>query len=94
MVVIWLIGSAFYYRVENFSIVDSLYFAATTLTTVGFGDLHPHTVLGKAFTVVYVFIGLGVVLFVMTQIGRYYVETRFEQLKRIRNRHKAKKGEK
>jgi len=91
VLIIWLIGSLFYYEVEKFSIVDSFYFAATTLTTVGFGDLHPRTTLGKMFTVAYVFMGLGVVLFVLTQFGRYYVEAQFEDMQRHRRRLKRKK---
>jgi hypothetical protein len=37
------------------------YFSATTLTTVGFGDLAPETALGKLCTVIYIFVDLGVI---------------------------------
>ena len=76
---ILLVGTVFYYKFEHFTLVDSFYFAATTLTTVGFGDLHPKTTVGKLFTVGYVFAGLGVVLFVLTQVGRYYLEMGFKR---------------
>lgn len=82
VIVIWLIGAIFYYNVEHFSLLDSFYFAATTLTTVGFGDLHPATDAGKIFTVFYVFVGLGVVLYVLTLMGRYYVDREFRTRKR------------
>lgn len=81
VIVIWLVGAIFYYNVEHFSLLDSFYFAATTLTTVGFGDLHPTTPMGKIFTVAYVFVGLGVVLYVLTLLGRYYLEREFRTRK-------------
>jgi hypothetical protein len=87
---IWLIGGIFYYKMEHFSLVDSFYFAATTLTTVGFGDLHPKTTIGKVFTVWYVFVGLGLVLYVLTQVGRYYLDRTFTGSQRLRNRNPNK----
>ena len=34
----------------------------TTLTTVGLGDFTPQTGLGKAFTIIYVLAGVGLIL--------------------------------
>ena len=56
-----LTGTIFYRSVEGWSIVDAFYFSATTLTTVGLGDLAPVTTFGKLFTVVYIFAGLGLI---------------------------------
>jgi voltage-gated potassium channel len=62
LVVLLLVGgTAFYSVVEGWSLLDALYFSATTLTTVGFGDLAPKTALGKLCTVLYIFIGLGII---------------------------------
>jgi hypothetical protein len=47
---------------RRWSVVDAFYFSATTLTTVGLGDLTPKTTIGKLFTVVYIFAGLGIIL--------------------------------
>ena len=39
--------------------IDAFYFCVITLTTIGYGDLTPKTAMGKLFTVVYIFVGLG-----------------------------------
>jgi voltage-gated potassium channel len=54
-------GTAFYSLVEGWSPLDAFYFSATTLTTVGFGDLAPQTAIGKLCTVIYIFVGLGII---------------------------------
>ena len=61
MVSLLVSGTTFFTLVEGWSVLDSFYFSVTTLTTVGFGDPAPATALGKIFTIVYIFVGLGVI---------------------------------
>ena len=61
-------GTAFYSLWEGWSIVDSLYFCAMSLATVGYGDLVPETDVGKVFTVVYVLGGIGTLVAFFTSL--------------------------
>lgn len=63
-------GTIFYSQVEGWSWVDALYFSATTLSTVGLGDISPVTQLGKIFTVLYIFVGVGVFAALLSQFAR------------------------
>ena len=44
---------------EHFSSLDALYFIVSTISTVGFGDLHPATVAGKILVILIILTGVG-----------------------------------
>jgi hypothetical protein len=54
-------GAIFYHFVEDLKWLDAFYFCTITLTTVGYGDITPHTDAGKLFTMLYVLIGIGII---------------------------------
>jgi len=43
------------------SIPRSIYWAIVTMTTVGFGDIHPHTDLGQFFALILMILGYGII---------------------------------
>ena len=59
-------GAVGFYLIEGWSILDSLYVAAQTVTTVGYGDLTPATRNGRIFSTVFMLAGVGVVLYALT----------------------------
>ncbi len=91
-------GAAFYYYVEQWNFLDALYFSTTTMTTVGYGDLTPHTDAGKMFTIVYIFLGVGIVLYSLSLFAAHFVERReefwLERLGRIKLQHPSTLWEK
>jgi len=58
--------------------IDALYFTVVTLTTIGYGDLHPTTDLSKIFTIFFVFAGVSFILgflnFIVSRTVRERVE--------------------
>jgi len=59
-------GAAGFYLIEGWSILDSLYVAVQTVTTVGYGDRTPATQNGRIFSTVFMLAGVGVVLYALT----------------------------
>jgi len=64
-------GTLFYHAIEKWRWLDSLYFSVTTLTTVGYGDIAPATDAGKIFTIIYIFVGVGVILGFINTVARH-----------------------
>jgi hypothetical protein len=61
VLLVLVLGVVFYSLTEDWSLADSLYFTAIALTTIGFGDLAPTTTFSRLFTVVYAFMGVGLI---------------------------------
>jgi voltage-gated potassium channel len=59
-------GAIGFHLIEGWSILDSLYAAAQTVTTVGYGDVTPATRNGRLFAMLFMLAGVGVVLYALT----------------------------
>ncbi len=70
------IGAAFYNYAEGWNWVDSIYFAISTLTTIGFGDLHPTHSISRVFMIFYMLIGIPIMFYTITMLGVYSIEKR------------------
>jgi len=81
--ILLIVGTVFYSSYEGWSYIDSFYFSVVTLATVGYGDLHPTTTVTKLFTVAYIFIGVGLGLYIFSTLARSFVEGRDKRIKRI-----------
>ena len=85
-------GTFAYNIIEGWTYVDSLYFTAMTVTTVGYGDLVPSTDASKLFTVFFSLTGISIVLVIMVTIGGdYYKKERRAFGYRINQYLEAKK---
>ncbi len=76
VVFLLLLGSVVYHYFEGFSWIDSFYFTAMTITTIGYGDHVPTMPFTKLFTVFIAFAGVGLVFYTITTLATEYVERR------------------
>ena len=61
---------------EGWGWIDSFYFSVISLTTVGYGDLFPTSDISKIFTIVYLFMGIGILLGLINLIAKDRMEKR------------------
>jgi voltage-gated potassium channel len=76
MVFLFFGGSFFYSKVEGWRMLDAMYFSATTMTTVGYGDISPKTDLGRLFTIFYLFASVGIAVYGLSLFAAHFVEVR------------------
>jgi voltage-gated potassium channel len=63
------------------SIIDSMWWAVVTLTTVGYGDVYPTTGGGKVFTAIVTLIGVGLIAIPSGLLASVLTEARVERQK-------------
>jgi voltage-gated potassium channel Kch len=73
-------GTWAYERIEGWTFGQSFYFSVATLTTVGYGDIHPTTDASRIFTAIYILVGVGIVIAALTSIGSKYLYTQEKEL--------------
>jgi voltage-gated potassium channel len=99
--VLLTIGTIAYSFLESWSYIDSFYFTAMTITTVGYGDLVPTTDVSKLFTVFFSFTGISIALVILVSLGKSYydkerraihyrIQAYMERKKAAKNRPKRK----
>ncbi|KAK7859955.1 two-pore potassium channel 1 [Quercus suber] len=71
-------------------ILDSIYFCVVTMTTVGYGDLVPNSMLAKLLATIYVFTGMVLVGLILSQAADYIVEK--QEILLARTIYMRKKG--
>lgn len=69
-------GTAGYVAIEGWRVLDGLYMAVITLTTVGFGETHPLSDAGRLFTILYLVTGLGLAGRGLSDMARYMSDGR------------------
>jgi voltage-gated potassium channel len=73
-----LTGTIFYWRFEDWTVIEALYFCVVTLTTVGYGDFTPTTAGTQIFTIIYILTGLGVLVALLSSVAQQYLRLKAE----------------
>ena len=80
LLTVFLIGTAGFHFIEEWSFVDSFYATITTLSTVGYGDFAPETVEGKLFAVFIIIFGVGTMFYSLVLAAETFIEFRLRSL--------------
>ena len=92
LVLTWLAGVVAYEYLEGWNWVDAIYFTSATMTTVGYGDVHPATDAGKLFTAGFIWVSVSIgfyVIFTITAIRENIQQTILDTI-RVRREKRRK----
>jgi voltage-gated potassium channel len=88
LVLVLVIGTTGYVLIEGWSISDALYMTVTSITTVGYREVHDLSPAGRIFTMILLLGGVGTVFYVLTLMVAGVVEgglfVRLDQRRRAR----------
>ncbi|GKQ42395.1 ion transporter [Companilactobacillus sp. RD055328] len=69
-----VVASAIYSYAEKSTLREAFWWAATTVTTVGYGDVSPSTTAGKLAAILLMFLGIGFIGMLTSSITNYFTE--------------------
>jgi voltage-gated potassium channel len=84
LIIVILVGILGMMVFENRTLLDSFYFVVVTISTVGYGDIHPVTEAGKLLTIGIILIGVGCFVGLAATTLDLMIENR-ERATRLRN---------
>ncbi|MFC1553460.1 potassium channel family protein [candidate division KSB1 bacterium] len=67
--IVLMTGTFGFYVFEGMSFADSAYFTVVTISTVGYGDLHPITQAGKVLSIFCIVMGVGTFMAVIANVA-------------------------
>ncbi|NCF68866.1 MAG: potassium channel protein, partial [Chloroflexi bacterium] len=78
--------------IEGWNISDALYMTAITLSTVGFGEVEELSSTGRIFTVLLIFLGVGVIVYSFSFMAEYVVSINMvDEIRKRRVKNMPKK---
>lgn len=72
--------------IEGWDLLDAMWMVVITLTTIGFGEIHPLSNAGRMFTLGLIVAGVGVGTYAMSQLTTLLIEGQLPALLRERRR--------
>lgn len=87
--IIVAVGTLGYIIIEGWSPVEAFYMTVITLTTVGYGEVHPLSSVGRVFTALLIFLGVGLLAYSASVLGAFFLDGTFAYYLRRRRLNKA-----
>jgi voltage-gated potassium channel len=69
-----IIGTAWFWLVEHYALLDAAYQTTTTITTVGFGEVRPFDASARAFSILLMVFGVGAAFYTLGGVFEELVE--------------------
>lgn len=83
-----IVGTGGYMAIEGWRPIEALWMVVITLTTIGFGEIHPLSDAGRVFTLGLILSGLTIGGYVMKQVTEHIVEGKMALAFTLRRRRR------
>lgn len=80
LVSVIVFGTIGYMWIEHWSVIDGLYMTVITISSIGYGEVHKLSDTGRVFTMVLIFVGFGVVGYVLVAASRLIIEGEVQKI--------------
>jgi voltage-gated potassium channel len=74
-----LLGTLGYMFIENYPFVDAFYMTVITIATVGYGEIHPLSMMGRIFTSFLIITSFGTFAYAVSSITRFVTDGEFNR---------------
>jgi voltage-gated potassium channel len=71
IVLVLVLGTFGYAVIEEWNLLDALYMTVITVSTVGIAEVHPLSDTGRMFTILLIFVGVGVMAYCLTNLAEF-----------------------
>lgn len=82
LITVIIAGTIAFKILEDWTVIEALYFTVATITTVGYGDLHPTTDASRLAAIGLLLLGVTTVLTSLTVLGTRYIHHQERLLER------------
>ncbi|TAE23994.1 MAG: potassium channel protein [Candidatus Kapaibacterium sp.] len=77
LAIVPMLGTTGYVLIERWNLFDALYMTIITMATIGFGEVHPLSHAGRAFTMAFIVVGTGIVAYALTIVVEAILQPEF-----------------
>ena len=74
LILVILFGTIGYMILEGWQVMDSLYMTVITITTVGYREVNAISLSGKIFTIILIFLGMGIMAYTVGIVAQGMIE--------------------
>jgi len=74
LILVILFGTIGYMILEGWQVMDALYMTVITITTVGYREVNTISLSGKIFTIILIFLGMGIMAYTVGMVAQGMIE--------------------